>query len=112
MLLARGIPRPSLYSAVVPSAPAAYSAIVGAPACPPCALPAAGRLTAAFVRPTAFRGVIAGSDFLAAPLRAVRFTPGLAAAVALFGARFPRRFGLPQRRPARTRPSFEGLAAL
>jgi hypothetical protein len=60
----------------------ALTAPVGAPACPPCALPAAGRLGAAFVRPTAFRGATAGLDFSVALLWAARFRPGLAAAAA------------------------------
>src|ERR1019366_9480241 len=54
---------------------AAASAIAGAAACPPCALPAAGRLGAAFARTAALRGPTADFDFLAATLWAARFRP-------------------------------------
>jgi hypothetical protein len=53
---------------------------------PPCALPAAGRFPAAFVRTAAFRGATAGVDFLGPLLRAARFRLGLAAAQRLFVA--------------------------
>ena len=54
---------------------------------PPCALPAAGRLTSAFARPAAFRGATAGFDFLAALVAPIRLRPGLAAAgIAFSGA--------------------------
>ena len=63
--------------------------------------PPRGRLGAAFIRAPALRGATAGFDFLAALFAPVRLTPGLAAVgVAFFGAAdFPRRFGLPHRRP-------------
>jgi len=41
----------------------------------PCALPPAGRLTSAFLRPTAFRGATAGVKFLAGLVWTVRFRP-------------------------------------
>ena len=91
-------PAPFRYSvAAAGTLTAAASAIGGAAACPPCALADAGRLLAAFVRPTAFRGVTASVDFLTALLLAARLRPGLAAAdfaagtgVAFFGvATFP-----------------------
>jgi hypothetical protein len=56
------------------------AAIAGAASVPPCALPAADRLGAAFVEPAAFRGATAGVDFLVALVRAARFRSGFAAA--------------------------------
>jgi hypothetical protein len=75
----------SRYSAVVAGA-AAASAIAGAAAVPPCALPAAGRFRATLLRPTAFCGATAGFEFLAVLVRATRSRPGLAASVAFSGA--------------------------
>lgn len=59
----------------------------GAAACLPCALPAASRLGAASIPPTAFRGATAVAEFLAALVRAARFRRGLAPGVAFSGAR-------------------------
>ena len=81
----RPTPRRSRYSAAPCALTAAASASAPA-AVPPCAFPAAGRLGAAFVRPTVFRGATAGADFLAALVWAVRFRPGLAAAGVAFPA--------------------------
>jgi hypothetical protein len=58
-------------------------------AVPPCALPATGRLGAAFVRPTAFRGATARFDFLAALAWAAPFRPGLAAGAVFAALAFP-----------------------
>jgi hypothetical protein len=55
----RANPRRSRYSVAAPcTLTAGASGIVVAAASPPCALPAAGRLGAAFARPAAFRGAI------------------------------------------------------
>jgi hypothetical protein len=59
----------------------------------PHAFPAAGRLAAAFPRPTAFRSATAGVEFSAAPVWAARSKPRSAT------RRLRSRLGLPQRRP-------------
>ena len=76
------LPRRSHYSvATACTFTAGASGIDGAAAFPPCALSVDCRFSVAFVRPTAFRGAIAGFGFLAALGWAARFRPGLAAAV-------------------------------
>jgi hypothetical protein len=77
----RPIPRRLRHPVTAAGAPAAgASGIAAAAAFPPCVLSAAGRLPAAFARPAACRGGIAGLGFLAALVRAARLRPGLAAA--------------------------------